>query len=45
MSASAIKRFGNTAVPYTVSWTGEERQFDVRILNLRYRRVSAAVAL
>jgi hypothetical protein len=22
-----IARFGNTAVPYTVSWTGEERQF------------------
>ncbi|WP_454629707.1 hypothetical protein [Bradyrhizobium cenepequi] len=22
-----IMRFGNTAVPYTVSWTGEERQF------------------
>lgn len=25
--SAAIKRFGNTAVPYTVSWTGEERQF------------------
>ncbi|MBR0947252.1 transposase-like protein [Bradyrhizobium japonicum] len=24
---AAIARFGNTAVPYTVSWTGEERQF------------------
>lgn len=23
----SIQRFGNTAVPYTVSWTGEDRQF------------------